>query len=115
MDWEVTVVTQSNYIKKVIVNDCVTRKDAEEAAIGMTAAKKVIVSNPCTNSLSRSYEDSSKRSTSTYNDNVDDSNPLAGLLIVVIGMILISGWQYIVAFCLIGFAIWFFFFRDKYD
>jgi len=44
-DWEVTVVTESNYIKKVTVNDCFTRRDAESQALGSTGAKKVIVSN----------------------------------------------------------------------
>lgn len=46
MDWEVTIVTDSNYIKKVRVSDCVTRLDAEAQALGSTGAKRVIVSNP---------------------------------------------------------------------
>ena len=46
MDWEVTIVTDSNYIKKVRVSDCATRLDAEAQALGSTGAKRVIVSNP---------------------------------------------------------------------
>jgi hypothetical protein len=45
-DWEVTIVTDSNYIKKVRVDDCITRRDAEVAALGMTGGKRVITSNP---------------------------------------------------------------------
>jgi len=28
-DWEVTIVTESNYIKKIRVDNCITREDAE--------------------------------------------------------------------------------------
>jgi len=52
-DWEVGVITESNYIKKVRVNHCVTRTDAEAAALGMTGAQRVVYSTP-----------------KTYNDNV---------------------------------------------
>ena len=47
-DWEVTVITDSHYIKKVRVDDCITRQDAESAALGMTGARKVVASNPKT-------------------------------------------------------------------
>lgn len=46
MDWEVRVVTPSNYVQNVRVNDCITREDAEAAARGMTGAREVLNSNP---------------------------------------------------------------------
>jgi hypothetical protein len=46
--WEVTLITDSNYIKTVRVDNCITRKDAEAAALGMTGGKRVINSNPKT-------------------------------------------------------------------
>jgi hypothetical protein len=48
MDWEVRVVTPSNYIQNVRVNDCITREDAEAAARGMTGSREVLNSNPKT-------------------------------------------------------------------
>lgn len=50
-DWEVAVRTETNYIKKVRVNDCISRSDAEEAALGMTGAKEI-----CYSTI-KSYED----------------------------------------------------------
>lgn len=44
-NWEVTVITDSNYIKTVRVDNCNTRQDAEAAALGMTGAKQVLNSN----------------------------------------------------------------------
>ena len=46
MDWEVRVVTPSNYIQNVRVNNCITREDAEAAARGMTGAREILNSNP---------------------------------------------------------------------
>jgi hypothetical protein len=46
MDWEVKVVTQSNYIQNVRVNNCMTREDAEASALGMTGGRNVITSTP---------------------------------------------------------------------
>ena len=45
-DWEVTVVTESNYLKKVTVTNCFNRQDAETEAISSTGARKVVISNP---------------------------------------------------------------------
>jgi len=66
MDWEVTVITQGNYIKKVNVYDYNYRPDAEEAAISQTGAIKVLHSNPVS-TYSNVEEDTSKSSSSrTY-------------------------------------------------
>jgi len=46
MDWEVRVVTPSNYTQNVRVNNCATREDAEAAARGMTGAREILNSNP---------------------------------------------------------------------
>ena len=54
MDWEVRVVTPSNYIQNVRVNNCITREDAEAAARGMTGAIEILNSNP------RRYNDQSQ-------------------------------------------------------
>ena len=47
-DWEVTVITDSGFFKKVRVDDCITRQDAESSALGMTGGKRVTMSNPKT-------------------------------------------------------------------
>ena len=47
-DWEVTVITDSGFFKKVRVNDCISRQDAESSALGMTGGKRVAMSNPKT-------------------------------------------------------------------
>lgn len=66
MDWEVTVITQGNYIKTVNVYDYNYRPDAEEAAISQTGAIKVLHSNPVS-TYSNVEEDTSKSSSSrTY-------------------------------------------------
>jgi hypothetical protein len=44
--WNVTVLTESNYIKTVQVDNCITREDAEAAALGMTGARSVFNSTP---------------------------------------------------------------------
>lgn len=45
-DWEVKVITESNYIKSVRVDDCAFRNDAETQALSSTGAVRVISSNP---------------------------------------------------------------------
>jgi hypothetical protein len=60
MDWEVKVVTQSNYIQNVRVNNCMTREDAEASALGMTGGRNVITSTP------KRYNDETL--TSQYNE-----------------------------------------------
>jgi hypothetical protein len=57
--WSVTVLTESNYIKTVQVKDCITRKDAEAAALGMTGAKKVFNSTPVS-IYQETYDDTDK-------------------------------------------------------
>jgi hypothetical protein len=65
-DWEVKVITQSGYIQSVRVDNCITREDANAAALGMTGAKSVIVSNPKTY-----YDDITSNDVSQ--NNYDDS------------------------------------------
>jgi hypothetical protein len=99
-DWEVGVITESNYIKKVRVNDCVTRTDAEASALGMTGAKRVIYSTP-----------------KTYNDDVEPKNSsgfdsgsnisFSGLLWLIGICLVIAYWQYVLAFAIICGIVWF--------
>lgn len=73
MDWEVTVITQGNYIKKVYVYDYNYRPDAEAAAIAQTGAIKVLHSTPVS-TYSNVEEDTSKSSsTRTYYYSSDSS------------------------------------------
>jgi hypothetical protein len=105
MDWEVGVKTQSNFLKTVRVNDCATRSDAEAAALGMTGAKEVTYSTP------KSYDDSSD-SYETPSNNFSSPDP-AGIFLIILVLIVIAAWKYILLFGLIGFVIWWFFFRNK--
>jgi hypothetical protein len=99
-DWEVGVITESNYIKKVRVNDCVTRTDAEASALGMTGAKKVIYSTP-----------------KTYNDNVETTASggssfssdisFSGLLWLIGICLVIAYWHYVLALAIICGIVWF--------
>lgn len=104
-DWEVGVITESNFIKKVRVNDCVTRTDAEASALGMTGAKRVIYSTP-----------------KTYNDNVisneskssDYSNiSFSGLLWLIGICLVIAYWQYVLALAIICGIVWFLYARNR--
>lgn len=104
-DWEVGVITESNYIKKVRVNDCVTRTDAEASALGMTGAKRVIYSTP-----------------KTYNDNVipnesksaDYSNiSFSGLLWLIGICLVVAYWQYVLALAIICGIVWFLYARNR--
>lgn len=104
-DWEVGVITESNFIKKVRVNDCVTRTDAEASALGMTGAKRVIYSTP-----------------KTYNDNVisneskssDYSNiSFTGLLWLIGICLVVAYWQYVLALAIICGIVWFLYARDR--
>ncbi len=87
-NWEVTVITNSNFIKKVRVDNCATKIDAEEAALSITGAKRVITSTPKKykelESLDTSftYDDSSQSSFS--NDEISDS----GMYLITIGSVL---------------------------
>lgn len=61
-DWEVTIVTESNYIKKIRVDNCITREDAEFQALSMTGARKIINSSPKTYYNKDQYEIQSEES-----------------------------------------------------
>lgn len=92
-DWEVTVITDSNFIKKVRVDDCITRQDAEAAALGMSGGKRVVVSNPKTykdeveNEIDYSYNQPYRQS--SYDDGeISD----AGMYGMFIGIIAFACW-----------------------
>ena len=108
-DWEVAVRTQSNFIKTVRVNDCITRSDAEAAALGMTGAKEVCYSTP------KSYcdEDESYGSSEEINSNFSGVDP-GGIFLIIFLLIFLAAWKYILIFGLIGVIIWFFLFRNKH-
>lgn len=55
-DWEVTAITDSGFFKKVRVNDCISRQDAEATALGMTGGKRIVMSNPKTYKDEPEYE-----------------------------------------------------------
>lgn len=104
-DWEVGVITESNFVKKVRVNDCVTRTDAEAAALGMTGAQRVVYSTP-----------------KTYNDNVVSNTTksseysnisLSGLLWLVGICLVIAYWQYVLALAIICGIVWFLYRRSR--
>jgi hypothetical protein len=84
-DWEVTVITDSNYIKKVRVDDCITRQDAEAQALSMTGAQRVSVSNPKTykdeveDEVDYSYNQPHRQS--SYDGETSD----AGIFAIIIG------------------------------
>ncbi len=105
-DWEVGVITESNYIKKVRVNDCVTRIDAEASALGMTGAKRVIYSTP------KSYNDNVEQNTSS-SSNFGSNISFSGLLWLIGICLVISYWQYVLAFAIVCGLIWFLFMRDR--
>lgn len=45
-NWDVTVVTDSGFYKKLTLEGYVTQKDAESAALGMTGGKKIVSIHP---------------------------------------------------------------------
>ena len=102
-DWEVTVMTDSNYIKKVRVNDCYTRTDAEASALGMTGAKKVLASTPKTykDDVDDDYSSSSS-SSSTSSDGGDG----AGFLVLGALFLLFYFWKFILLIGSIALVIW---------
>ena len=51
-DWEVKVITESNYVKTVRIDDCVTRQDAERQALSSTGAVRIVAISPKTYSNS---------------------------------------------------------------
>lgn len=84
-DWEVTLFTESNYIKKIRVNDYFTRQDAEDAALGMTGAKKIINCVPKTYEDQKPVETSSNFSHSNNEyKNSDDGDFTDGAIICVL-------------------------------
>lgn len=98
-DWEVTVITDSNYIKKVRVNDCITRKDAEEAALGMTGGKRVVVSNP------KTYHDDTSSSDS-YSSSSRSEVDGGGILILGAIALIYIFWKFILAIGVLLGLIW---------
>ena len=102
-DWEVTVMTDSNYIKRVRVNDCYTRTDAEASALGMTGAKKVLASTPKTykDDVDDDYSSSSS-SSSTSSDGGDG----AGFLVLGALFLLFYFWKFILLIGSIALVIW---------
>jgi hypothetical protein len=99
-DWEVTVITDSNYIKKVRVDNCITRKDAEAQALGMTGAQRVVVSNP------KTYKDDVDDYSSTSSSS--DGGDGAGFLVLVALFLIYMFWQYILLIGGISLVIWLF-------
>jgi hypothetical protein len=99
-DWEVTVVTDSNYIKKVRVDDCITRKDAEAAALGMTGAQRVIVSTP------KTYKDTTEDYSSSSTSSSSGDGDLGGFVILGIVFLIFALWKIILLVGGIALAIW---------
>lgn len=54
-NWDVTVVTDSGFYKKLNLEGYVSQRDAESAALGMTGGKKVISIYP-SNSPPKTYD-----------------------------------------------------------
>ena len=98
-NWEVTVVTESNYLKTVRVDNCNTRKDAEAAALGMTGGQRVVVSNPKT-----FYDEKS----SSVSHSSSSSSEVDGAGVLGIGIILLIWifWKLILAVGIIIGLIW---------
>lgn len=101
-DWEVTVMTDSNYIKRVRVDDCITRQDAEAQALGMTGAQRVVVSNPKTYKDDVDDYSSSSSSSSTSSDGGDG----AGFLVLGALFLLFYFWKFILLIGSIALVIW---------
>ena len=101
-DWEVTVMTDSNYIKKVRVDDCITRQDAEAQALGMTGAQRVVVSNP------KTYKDDvdDYSSSTSYSSTSSDGGDGAGFLVLGALFLLFYFWKFILLIGSIALVIW---------
>ena len=97
-DWEVTVITDSNYIKKVRVDDCITRQDAEAQALGMTGAQRVVVSNP------KTYKDDVDDYSSTSSSS--DGGDGAGFLVIGALFLIYMFWKFILLIGGIALFIW---------
>jgi len=97
-DWEVTVMTDSNYIKRVRVNDCYTRTDAEASALGMTGAKKVLASTP------KTYKDDVDDYSSTSSSSDDGDG--AGFLVLGALFLIYMFWKFILLVGGIALVIW---------
>ena len=102
-DWEVTVMTDSNYIKRVRVNDCYTRTDAEASALGMTGAKKVLASTPKTY---KDDVDDDYSSSSSYSSTSSDGGDGAGFLVLGALFLLFYFWKFILLIGSIALVIW---------
>ena len=100
MDWEVTVITDSNYIKKVRVNDCISRQEAEAQALGTTGAKKVIVSNP------KTYKKVDNNEYKSYNVDSVDSDEGMGYLILGALILIYMYWKFFLVIGVISLIVW---------
>jgi hypothetical protein len=98
-DWEVTVITDSNYIKKVRVDDCITRQDAEAQALGMTGAQRVVASNP------KTYKDDADDDYSSASHSPDGGDA-SGFLVLGALFLLFYFWKFILLIGSIALVIW---------
>jgi hypothetical protein len=98
-DWEVTVITDSNYIKKVRVDNCITRQDAEAQALGMTGAQRVSVSNP------KTYKDDVDDEVD-YSSHSPDGGDAAGFLVIGALFLVYMFWKFILLVGGIALIIW---------
>jgi hypothetical protein len=99
-DWEVTVITDSNYIKKVRVADCITRQDAEAQALGMTGAQRVVVSNP------KTYKDDADDDEYSSTSHSPDGGDAAGILVIGALFLIYMFWKFILLVGGIALVIW---------
>jgi len=104
-DWEVTVRTQSGYIKKIRVDDCYSYNDVRDATKGITGSDDILGMSP------KDYKDNSSEQ---YNQYDSPGLDLGGFFVIILGLILFAAWKYILIFGLIGVIIWFFLFRNKH-
>jgi hypothetical protein len=119
-DWEVTVMTDSNYIKRVRVNDCYSRTDAEASALGMTGAKRVLASTPKTYK-DDAYDDVEEKddyySSSSSSSSSSDGGDAIGFLVIAALFLLFPLWKFIILAGCVAVVIWMivmYFNREKY-
>jgi hypothetical protein len=117
-DWEVTVMTDSNYIKRVRVNDCYSRTDAEASALGMTGAKRVLASTPKTYK-DDAYDDVEEKDDyySSSSSSSSDGGDVIGFLVIAALFLLFPLWKFIILAGCVAVVIWMivmYFNREKY-
>jgi len=97
-DWEVTVITDSGFFKKVRVDNCITRQDAEATALGMTGGKRVAMSNPKTYKDEPEFESDYSTSSS--------SGDAGGYLVIGILVLCYMFWKTILLVGCISLVVW---------